>query len=132
MESEQNSPMHYGAKGKLFQYAKEMRKNPTDSERALWKIINNVPFSEYKFRRQHPLARFIADFYSHKLKLVIEVDGGYHSAMEQMEIDELRDEDMSEFDIAVMRFTDKEVLDHSSDTSNKILERITLMTSQKQ
>ena len=62
MESEADLPMHYGAKGKLFQYAKEMRKNPTESERALWKILNRTPFSEYKFRRQHPIDKFIADF----------------------------------------------------------------------
>ena len=116
--------MHYGAKGKLFQFAKEMRKNPTESERALWNILNRTPFSEHKFRRQHPIARFIADFYSHKLKMVIEVDGGYHNNIEQMEFDALRDDDMNEFSISVLRFTNHEVLNNISQIHTKLKEYI--------
>jgi len=87
-------PMYYGASQKLFEYARRMRDFPTEAEHITWNILNSSAFEKYKFRRQHPIAKFIADFYSHKMKLVIEIDGDYHADTYQKEYDNFRDEDM--------------------------------------
>lgn len=73
----------------------------TEEEKAIWKVLTSEPFLKYKFRRQHPINTFIADFYSHQLKLVIEIDGGYHLRKEQKEYDAFRDEDMHALGISV-------------------------------
>ena len=116
--------MYHGASAALFEYAKEMRKKPTEAEDALWLIIKNEQLIQYKFRRQHPIARFIADFYCHSLKLVIEVDGGYHLLTEQKKFDTFRDEDMTALGISVLRLTNEEVLQNAKGTRSRILESI--------
>ena len=58
--------------------ARELRANMTDAERALWRLLRES-FPEARFRRQVPIRSFIADFASHRARLVIEVDGGQHS-----------------------------------------------------
>lgn len=100
--------MHYGARPALFKYAGDMRKNPTAAERIVWNLIKLPPFDRFKFRRQHPIGAFIADFYSHSLKVVIEIDGGYHSDKEQKALDGFRDKDMEEYGIRVLRLRNEE------------------------
>ena len=112
--------MYYGAHAKLFRYAKEMRLNPTQAEDRLWNVVKQLPFSEFKFRRQHPISKFIADFYSHQLKLVIEIDGGYHLNRDQMEFDSFRDDDMKQFGILVLRFSNDNVLNDTSEISMRL------------
>ncbi|HHZ64778.1 MAG TPA: endonuclease domain-containing protein [Flavobacteriales bacterium] len=101
--------MFYGAKANTFQAAKTLRNNETEAEKCLWERLNKKQLG-YKFRRQHPIKIFIADFYCHQLKLVIEVDGGIHLLPEQREYDIGREEEMEQFDIRIIRFTNKEVL----------------------
>jgi very-short-patch-repair endonuclease len=81
----------------------------------------------HKFRRQHPISTFIADFYSHKLKLVIEIDGGYHLNNAQKEYDDFRDEDMNGMCISVIRFTNEEVIKHSETVLQRIIEKIKVL-----
>ncbi|HTB30597.1 MAG TPA: endonuclease domain-containing protein, partial [Bacteroidia bacterium] len=103
-------PMYYGAKPELFEFAKRLRRAPTEAESVMWQILNTNDFRQFKFRRQHPLAKFIADFYSHQLLLVIEIDGGYHLKPEQKEYDTIRNEDMEALGIATLRFTNDEII----------------------
>ena len=63
-----------------------------------------------KFRRQHPISQFIADFYCHEIKLVIEVDGEVHNTEEHQEYDRMRDKHFQYFGISLLRFTNNEVL----------------------
>jgi len=65
--------------------------------------------SGVRFKRQHPILYFIADFYCHKAKLIIEVDGGYHNLPEQYMYDMNRDEELDEFGLKVIRFTNEQV-----------------------
>ncbi|WP_232492063.1 endonuclease domain-containing protein [Novosphingobium kaempferiae] len=58
--------------------ARELRLNATDAERAMWRLLRRH-FPRAHFRRQVPLLHYIADFASHSLKIVIEIDGGQHS-----------------------------------------------------
>ncbi|WOK05895.1 endonuclease domain-containing protein [Imperialibacter roseus] len=64
-----------------------MRKNHTAAENLLWQNLRGRKLGGHKFRRQHPVAGFIADFYCHEAKLVIELDGKIHNLSEQKEYD---------------------------------------------
>jgi len=84
-----------------------MRKNPTKAEAALWQMIRNKKCGA-RFRRQKIILGWIADFYSPELRIVIEVDGGYHE--DRSEIDRIRDESMRRIGIKTIRITNEDVL----------------------
>ena len=58
---------------------KLLRQNATDAERRLWSLLRNRRLQHYKFRRQHPIGAFVADFACTKHRLVVEADGGQHN-----------------------------------------------------
>jgi very-short-patch-repair endonuclease len=80
--------------------------------------------SGFKFRRQHPIADFIADVFCLECNLIVEVDGDYHNEMEQKQYDEGRTYELSEFKIKVIRFTNREVLDDIDSVLKKILQHL--------
>ena len=102
--------MFYGAKRSIFQNAKELREKMTGAEMQLWSRLNSSQLG-VRFKRQHPIDIFIADFYCHKFKLVVEVDGEYHYDDEQLEYDEGRTAELERFGITVIRFTNDEVME---------------------
>jgi very-short-patch-repair endonuclease len=112
--------MYFGAKPDLFILAKEMRKNPTESERVLWNILRKFRAEGFIFRQQHPIDIFIADFYCHKLKLVIEVDGGIHLTDQAQENDDGRSGELEKLGIRIIRFTNEQVLNDQLHVLNKI------------
>ena len=79
----------------LLHLAREMRKAPTPSEAILWNALRDRRFRDIKFRRQHVLHPYIADFYAPMLKLVVEVDGGYH--VDRVAVDAARDLDLAAY-----------------------------------
>ena len=85
-----NFNMFYGALPIHFELAKKLRDNQTEAELFLWNHLNHIHQSGIRFKRQHPILYFIADFYCHKAKLIIEIDGGYHNIPEQYEYDKNR------------------------------------------
>ena len=103
------SGMHCGATPKVFQNAAKLRDSMTDPEKNLWEYLRKKPLG-FKFRRQHPLAGYVLDFYCHKLRLSIEIDGGYHLKKEQKEKDEERTEYLKNLGITEMRVTNNQVL----------------------
>jgi very-short-patch-repair endonuclease len=90
--------------------AKRMRREPTPAEVALWKALRGEQVRGRKFRRQHPMGRFIIDFYCPDLKLCIEVDGKHHAHGEQWERDRERTLFLSRGGFTIIRFTNEEVL----------------------
>jgi very-short-patch-repair endonuclease len=92
----------------ILAHAREMRHPQTLSEAALWRSLRNRQF-RYKFRRQHPIDRFIPDFYCAEAKLLIEVNGASHLEPEQMEYDKLRTEYLEELGYKVIRSTNDDV-----------------------
>ena len=96
-------PMYFGATPDVFKKAKELRKLETETERILWSKLSKNQIFGLQFRRQHPINRFIADFYCASLKLVIEVDGTIHNIPENAEFDIGRSEILNEFGITVIR-----------------------------
>ena len=104
-----NDSMWKGASPTIFKHAQQLRENPTEAEKSLWKELQEEPFKQYHFRRQHPIHMFIADFYSHKLRLIIEVDGEYHDSEVQYLWDKSRMDLLVSQELKIIRFTNNEV-----------------------
>ena len=102
--------MYFGAKPHLFELAENMRKNPIQSEKVLWNILRKYRFKGFLFRQQHPIYLFSADFYCHRIKLVIEADGDVHLENEVQEHDDGRTGELEKFGIKVLRFTNEQIL----------------------
>lgn len=100
--------MFYKADPLIFSNARELRNKLTPAEQTLWLRLKEH-FPEYKFRRQHPISIYIADFYCHKLKLVIEIDGSIHDSTEAKLNDEKRQKDLENLNLTVIRFTNEQV-----------------------
>ena len=103
------SKMFYGAAPSVFEFAKGLRENMTEAEKKLWTRLRNKQ-SGQRFKPQHPISGFVADFYCHKAKLVIEVDGEIHLGREEKQYDENREAVLKKFGIKVIRFTNDEVM----------------------
>jgi very-short-patch-repair endonuclease len=112
--------MFFGAKAELFTLALQMRKNPTNAEVVMWNILRKFRHSGFTFRRQHPIEFYIADFYCHILKLVIEVDGDVHNEKEIQNHDEGRTGELERLGIKVIRFTNRQIMDESDLVIEKI------------
>jgi very-short-patch-repair endonuclease len=93
----------------LRKRAKELRNNMTRAEIILWSRIRLKQINGYKFRRQYPILDYIVDFYCHKLKLIIEVDGGIHTLPEQAKSDKYRDNLLKNNGYNVIRLTNHEI-----------------------
>ena len=102
--------MFYNAKPTIFEKAKILRSNMTYAEMKLWEMLKKKQVLGLRFRAQHPIHIFIADFYCHSLKIVIEVDGNVHDIPEQKEYDIGREAEINQFGIKVIRFTNNQVL----------------------
>jgi very-short-patch-repair endonuclease len=111
-----------GAGPTLFEKARSLRKETTEAEEKLWQVLRNRAFDGYKFRRQHPIGKYIADFYCHENKLVVEVDGGCHNEAEQKKYDAARTQAINEFGVRVIRFTNDEILNSLPEVLKKISE----------
>jgi very-short-patch-repair endonuclease len=95
----------------LKEYARRMRNNPTKSEAELWRCLKGDQLLGIDFHRQKPIGHYIADFYSHDVLLVIEVDGSSHFNAEAQYRDAKKTEYIEGTGITLLRFTDDEVLD---------------------
>jgi very-short-patch-repair endonuclease len=87
--------------------ARELRRNPTEAEKAVWRLLKQN-FPQARFRSEVPLRHYIADFASHGLKVVIEIDGGQHLA----EAEEERTRAIEGEGYRVLRFWNNEVLEN--------------------
>ncbi len=125
--------MHYGASKIIFQYAETLRKNMTPTEKIIWERVcrNQLGF---RIRRQHPVWKYIADYYCHEVKLIIEVDGEIHSTKENKAYDINRDVTLNEFGIETIRFSNEQVMneiDYVIDEIKKKIEELKLKQSQE-
>ena len=104
-------PMYFGATPDVFKKAKQLRKDETEAEKILWTRLNKNQMMGLQFRRQHPINRFIADFYCARIKLVIEVDGSVHELPENEAYDIGRSEILNDFGITVIRFSNEQIIE---------------------
>jgi very-short-patch-repair endonuclease len=112
---------------RLLPYARSMRKQMTSAEMRIW--LYCLRPSPYKFRRQRPIGRFIADFYSADLKLVIEVDGGGHFESAAIQYDRDRTAFLESQGLRVLRFNNDEVLRHLDAVKLKLAAEFARTTS---
>ena len=110
----------WAAKPDIFTKAKELRKSMTIAEAILWKHLRNNQLNGLKFRRQHPLDIFIADFYCHQERLVVELDGGIHDESDQREYDEGRTFELKGKGYKILRFRNEEVINDIEDVLSRI------------
>ena len=111
-----NPPIPYALLGRV----RELRREATDAEQLMWKILRNRGVHDAKFRRQHPLEGFILDFYCHEAKLCVELDGSQHNEDEQVKYDEERTKILNEQGIRVLRFWNSDVLKNTETVLNEI------------
>jgi very-short-patch-repair endonuclease len=90
--------------------ARTLRRNSTNAERLLWARLRDHGLDGFSFRRQVPLAGYIADFVCHAAKLVIELDGGQHYTDEGERSDAARSAALSAKGFRVVRFGNHDVL----------------------
>jgi very-short-patch-repair endonuclease len=105
------------ADGHKLKFAREQRREPTQSEQRLWQHLRRHGLG-LPFRRQHPIGDFVLDFYCAPARLAVEIDGPTHE--QQREYDQWRDAELAERGIRMLRISDDEV---RSDISG-VLERI--------
>ena len=97
----------------VFELAKGFRKNLTESEKKLWQLLKNSKFDSLKIRRQHPIWRYIADFYCEELKLIIELDWKIHDEKIRKEYDLERDNLLKNYWFNIFRLKNEEILENS-------------------
>jgi len=95
---------------KLKTKARRLRKNLTDSERALWSRLRNKQLLGVQFYRQKPIGKHIVDFYAPMAKLVVEVDGSQHIQSGHLQKDRIRDEYLAWLGLKVLRFNGREAM----------------------
>ncbi|RZA03257.1 MAG: imidazole glycerol phosphate synthase subunit HisF [Sphingobacteriaceae bacterium] len=100
--------MFLGADRLIFQNAETLRYNMTDAEALLWEYLKNNQLGA-KFRRQHPISIYMADFYCHKHKLVIELDGSIHDIPEIATNDIQRQKNLEADGIKFLRFKNEQI-----------------------
>ena len=101
--------MSYGASPIIFELAKNLRNNVIPTEMILWGRLKEY-FPDLKFRRQHPISLYIADFYCHTKGLVIEINGSIHNLDKIKSQDAIRQRDLEELGLSILRFTTKEIM----------------------
>ena len=104
------SGFHLPYNPNIMEQAKELRKNMTKAEKKLWYCY--LKDFNYKVYRQRPIDNYIVDFYCHKLKLVIELDGGVHFTKEAKDYDNYRTSILKCYDLKIIRFKNEEVLNN--------------------
>lgn len=102
--------------------AKVHRREPTTAEAALWSALRRQQLGGLPFRRQHPVGRYILDFYCPREKLCVELDGSSHDGREIM--DQARTDALATLNIRVIRFRNEEVLSNLPSVLQRIKETI--------
>lgn len=96
----------------MYYIARKLRKNSTEQERKLWKILRNRQFHNCKFKRQVPIGDYVVDFLCEEKKLVIEVDGGHHNEPKEIEYDNKRTEFLTKKGYKVVRLWNNDINDN--------------------
>jgi len=115
---ELNKTMYFNAKPATIEAARILRKRMTQCEELLWEKLNRKQICGLRFRRQHPIDIFIADFYCHEVRLVVELDGEIHEKKKEYDIG--RSAEMGKFDIHVIRFSNKQILNRIDEVTKEI------------
>jgi very-short-patch-repair endonuclease len=105
-----------------YRFANQLRRNETEAEEKLWAMLRNRQLKGKKFRRQHAIMNYVADFYCHESKLVVEADGDYHRDPDMVEYDKVRTIHLNEAGITVLRFWNADIIKNPEKVIQKIAE----------
>lgn len=103
----------------LKEKAKQLRQYPTEAETILWEGLRNKK-SGFVFKRQYIIDEYIVDFICLARKLIVEVDGKYHSKGEQQELDSIREQRLKAMGFRLLRFTNEEIMCNNDSVLTKI------------
>ena len=109
-------------KAHLIDIARRLRRDMTDAEKRIWKLLRQPPFAAHRFRRQVPFDRYVADFASHGRRLIIEIDGSQHEAADPAERE--RTAYLEARGYRVLRFWNRDVLLNTDGVGEVILRAI--------
>ncbi|MGJ5077057.1 endonuclease domain-containing protein [Bradyrhizobium oligotrophicum] len=115
------SPSHRTTSTRIRGFAKTMRRQPTESEAAMWRLLRDRRFEKYKFRRQAPVEQFILDFVCFEKRLIIEIDGSQHADNEK---DIERDAILKAAGFRIVRYWNNDVLYNSTAVQEDILTKL--------
>jgi len=107
-------------------FARQLRRNSTDAERRLWRHLRGRRLQGLRFRRQHPIGPYFADFACLELGLVVELDGGQHNDERSRYRDGVRTDVLASHDFEVIRFWDNDVLRDTPAVLAEIVRRAAL------
>ena len=111
------------------QFARELRRNVTDSEKRLWQQLRLLKAENRHFRRQVPIGNYVADFACHRCKLVVELDGGQHNEPENLRRDEQRTNELRKQGYRVVRFWNADVFENLEGVVDMIRHEANLPTT---
>ncbi len=115
-----DNSLYLGAKRIDFSNARMLRRTSTEAEQLLWNKLRNKKLNGFKFRRQHPIAGNIADFYCHEARLIIEIDGGIHDLPDHQEYDDGRTYTLENLGIKLIRFKNIEIIENLEEVIKRI------------
>ena len=106
----------------LLTRARELRKSQTSAEALLWECLRDRQLLGAKFRRQHVVGPYVADFYCHEARLIVEVEGSVHQ--HRVQEDAARQRHLEELGYQVLRFPNEEVLSKAESVLERIAEHL--------
>ena len=104
--------------------AQRLRRELTDAERAIWQLLRSHQIEHFRFRRQVPIGRYIADFVCHEAQLIIEIDGGQHDPTLRDEL--ARTQFLESQGYRILRFWNNDVLANPEGVHTVIVEHLRL------
>ncbi|MGB9116883.1 endonuclease domain-containing protein [Bradyrhizobium sp.] len=115
------APHHRPTAKRIRNFAKKMRREPTDAEAAMWRLLRDRRLAVFKFRRQVPFQSFILDFVGFEKRIVIEIDGGQHASSER---DARRDAVLMAEGFQIVRYWNNDVLQQPAAVLEDILAKL--------
>jgi len=94
---------------RLITFARRMRHEPAPTERLMWKLLRDRRLAGFRFRRQHPIPPYIADYYCAVAKLIVELDGDTHVGREEQ--DREREDFFRSLGYRVLRFWNNQLFE---------------------
>ena len=116
--------MHPRLPEDILGFARSLRVHQTNAENLLWLLLRNRNIGGFKFRRQHPVGRFILDFYCKEAGLAVELDGGEHNDDGTALNDQHRTAELERLGVEVIRFWNNEVLTSTEAVLEKIYQEL--------
>lgn len=108
----------------IVDLARRLRQQQTPHEDLLWACLRDRQLGGAKFRRQHPLGRYVLDFYCHEARLAVELEGGVHNQEHQRAYDTVRREGIEQLGIRLLVLKNEELVQDVESTLARIVEAL--------